>query len=75
MSEIFRHKKSGGLYVVLDDEIRIEATNSRGVLYKSLMDGTKWVRPYSEFHDGRFEKLNSMEYSTGVVKLSARGDF
>ncbi|QDP61580.1 MAG: hypothetical protein Tp138OMZ00d2C19078261_41 [Prokaryotic dsDNA virus sp.] len=54
---IWRHKKTGGLYTVLADDLRIEATNQRGVLYQSLIDQKKWVRPYGEFYDGRFESL------------------
>jgi hypothetical protein len=71
MVSIWRHKKSGGLYVVIDDDITIEATEERGVLYLRVQDGRKWVRSYSQFHDGRFEALNSYEYlGDGKVVLS-----
>lgn len=62
MKDIYRHKKTGGLYVVIDEDITIEETGERGILYRSLQDGRKWVRSYKKFHDGRFEALNSVEY-------------
>lgn len=53
--KLYRHKKTGGFYhVVLEDAI-IEATMERAVIYRALSDNKVWVRPYSEFADGRFE--------------------
>jgi len=69
--KIWRHKKTGGLYVIIDDDITIEATGERGVLYRSVQDGRKWVRSHAQFHDGRFEQLNAAEYlGDGKVVLS-----
>lgn len=48
-----KHVKTGGLYVVLCEAV-IEATMTKAVVYKSIHDGTVWVRPSSEFCDGRF---------------------
>lgn len=48
-----RHVKTGGHYVVLC-EATIEATMVKAVVYKAVRDGTTWVRPVSEFCDGRF---------------------
>ena len=50
---LWRHKKSGGLYVV-KEKCRIEATAEPGLLYKSEKTGELWVRPETEFLDGRF---------------------
>lgn len=72
---IWRHKKTGGLYVIITDNFQIEATLEQGVLYRNLSDGREWVRPKSEFMDGRFESLNSMEYDGGVVKLKHSEEF
>jgi hypothetical protein len=67
--KIWRHKKTGGLYVIIDDDFLIEKTKERGVLYRSVQDGQKWMRSHAEFHDGRFEILNSAEYREGEVVL------
>lgn len=75
MTNIWRHKKTGGLYIILEDDLTIEATMERAVCYVSIHDNRKWIRPHSEFHDGRFEVLNSFEYSDGVVKLKHSGAF
>jgi hypothetical protein len=50
MSEIYRHAKTGGLYVVIADA-ELEANMTTVVVYKSLADGRAWVRPASEFYD------------------------
>lgn len=52
----WRHLKTGGIYQVLDSDIIIEATMKRGIIYQGH-DGKKWLRPYAEFHDGRFERV------------------
>lgn len=62
MSNIWRHKKTGDLYTVVDDNFTIEKTMEQGVLYQNLGNHRKWVRPYEEFHDGRFEKFSESEY-------------
>lgn len=61
--EIVRHKKTGGLYVVVKRGARIEATNTPAVIYMGLeighgdVPGSWWVRPEVEFNDGRFESV------------------
>lgn len=76
MQDIYRHKKTGGLYFVIDDNVRIESTGERGVLYQSLQnDRIKWVRSYEQFHDGRFEVLNSVEYQQGQVIMKHDASF
>lgn len=51
---IFKHLKSGNLYK-FDRLVIIEGTESVGILYKDLDNpDIFWVRPYSEFFDGRF---------------------
>lgn len=71
MSKIWRHKKTGDLYVIITENFLIEATMKQGVLYRSLSDGRDWCRPREEFMDGRFESMNSMEYKgEGKIELS-----
>jgi hypothetical protein len=64
-SEIWQHVESGGLYVVIVNDALIEKTGTTAVVYKSLWDGAVWVRPYSEFYDGRFRNL-MIEEVTGT---------
>ncbi len=50
------HLKRGTTYIVRGMCI-IEATKDMGVIYQSEADGTTWVRPLSEFMDGRFIEI------------------
>lgn len=56
---MWRHKKTGNLYTVVDLVV-IESDLTLGVSYKPLVGSTKlhWVRPLEEFLDGRFEKVD-----------------
>ncbi|WP_368187413.1 hypothetical protein [Aestuariibius sp. HNIBRBA575] len=58
-SQIWIHRKTGGLYVIIDDNALIEADLTPAVAYRSLETGQLWVRPRAEFHDGRFANVNS----------------
>lgn len=53
----WRHKKTGGVYMVLTADAKIEATLERAVVYQSMKDSTIWVRPHKQFVDGRFERM------------------
>ena len=53
-SQIYRHATTGGLYVVLHWDARIEGTMDEAVVYMNLANGIVWVRPRAEFSDGRF---------------------
>ncbi len=55
----YRHKKTGNVYVVLLADCRIEATNTEAVAYRRVEDSAApvWIRPYTEFADGRFEHV------------------
>lgn len=48
-----RHVKTGGCYIVVC-EATIEATMTKAIVYRSVKDGETWVRPLTEFCDGRF---------------------
>lgn len=57
ISTLWRHKKSGGVYVV-SGVCQIENTNEIGILYSSVQnEGPLWCRPKAEFLDGRFIRL------------------
>jgi hypothetical protein len=66
MTELWRathkHLKSGGLYRLLYDDVIIEATYGGDVMSQTVViyegyDGKRWMRPYAEFYDGRFEEI------------------
>lgn len=52
-----RHVKTGGLYMLRHMKATIEATMTPAVVYEA-MDGTLWVRPATEFWDGRFAPID-----------------
>jgi hypothetical protein len=53
----YRHRKSGGTYLVVIDDAIIESSMERAVIYRSESDGRVWVRPHADFTDGRFEPI------------------
>jgi hypothetical protein len=57
-SPTHRHKKTGGLYQLMD--VVIDATNNRDgqkvAIYRNSL-GVKFVREVTEFMDGRFEEV------------------
>lgn len=56
--DIYNHIKTGGLYEVLCLNAHIEGHGIGGdpqVVYCCRESGQVWVRPHSEFFDGRFE--------------------
>lgn len=55
--QMYRHKKTGGVYVVLFADARIESDWVEAVIYRRVDDelAPPIVRPYVEFADGRFE--------------------
>ena len=50
---IYTHQKTGGHYRIIHFGIR-ESDMTPVVVYKTLIGNTVWVRPCSEFFDGRF---------------------
>lgn len=54
--EIFRHKKTGGIYAVVCNAAS-ESDGALMVVYRNVDTGERWVRPAAEFNDGRFVQL------------------
>ena len=59
----YRHKVRGSVYKVLTIEAKassvIAALDGMAmVVYQSETDNQVWVRPATEFFDGRFEEVN-----------------
>ena len=70
MNELYRHKKTGGVYEVLTRTAKIQCSTypefeeetkyDPWVVYRDIIDHSRvYFRLYSEFNDGRFEKLYS----------------
>lgn len=57
---VWRHKKTGGLYVVLFACV-IEADWSPGLVYQNVNGGPLIVRPTDQFLDGRFTPVRVAE--------------
>lgn len=53
---VWRHVRRGGQYIVIAQAVR-EHDLEPMTIYKSVEDGRVWVRPSSEFMDGRFEQI------------------
>jgi hypothetical protein len=67
LRRIWLHIKSGHLY----EEIArgcVEATNEPCMIYRrlALPDSTMWVRPVSNFMDGRFQQVERKELKADV---------
>lgn len=59
---IWRHEKSGGVYIV--DCIAIEEATLSVVVAYRLLHGERpvtFTRPYKEFTDGRFTQMEDIE--------------
>lgn len=58
MSNVYRHVRTGGLYVLLGTGLR-EYDLVPCAIYQSVKDRRLWIRPETEFHDGRFELIEA----------------
>ena len=65
---IWRHKKRGATYEILHDNAFMQCASAQEfedmfeddwwIVYRNLQTGTVYVRPYEEFRDGRFERVD-----------------
>ena len=53
----YRHTKSGRRYLLICEDARLEKDLTPVVIYEGMRNGEIWVRPASEFFDGRFEEV------------------
>lgn len=63
MTDVYRHKKRGTKYIINSDDVRVQCETplqdgEKVLLYHDIVTGKYSVRRASEFHDGRFEKVN-----------------
>lgn len=58
---IFQHVKTGNYYLVLESDAKLESTLEPCVVYRSIDTDKVWVQPCSEFFDGRFAKLETID--------------
>ena len=68
-SEIWWHRKTGGLYRILTTRATNESDLKRVTVYESLFDGAIWVRPEEEFFDGRFINLSIDEVTSHIRRV------
>lgn len=66
----YKHNVRGNNHLVLDENVTLQIAsggpsgahvnldNTRMVLYEDETDHKLYTRPYDEFHDGRFTKLD-----------------
>lgn len=60
--DTYKHRKTGKLYTLLAYPAQMEADGLGGpeyVVYQSNENDLVWIRPASEFFDGRFELVSS----------------
>ena len=59
-NNLFRHVKTGRAYEVVCTA-NMEDTQREVVVYRDVLSGKVWVRPHSEFTDGRFRHMGYAE--------------
>ncbi|MFT8445091.1 MAG: DUF1653 domain-containing protein [Acetobacter orientalis] len=60
MEKLYRHKKRGTTYMTMGTAtLQIEGPHdmTKCVVYMDTRSGSVWVRPETEFYDGRFEEV------------------
>lgn len=64
----FKHYK-GGVYKLIDADVRLESTGVPMVVYEGK-DGLRWVRPLKEFQ-GKFDEIKEPTPNDGWFKKQA----
>lgn len=78
-SKIYQHVKTGGLYIVLENDAFLEKSVEQCTIYKSLQNGKIWIRPYTEFWDGRFrcilkDELKAISQAASSSRIDNRSE-
>ena len=77
--DMYRHKKRGTVYEVIDDQARLQCSSapefetrfSAGwTVYKSAVSGDLYIRPTAEFLDGRFEPVETVDRSDAMCHFA-----
>jgi len=55
---LWRHKKTGGVYSFVAESRMERDPKAVVVTYRNINTGETWTRPYGEFYDGRFERID-----------------
>lgn len=66
---IYRHKKTGGIYSWQCDAI-MESDGTQMTVYSNLSTNQYYVRPSSEFYDGRFEEVTDENFEKVRMKCA-----
>jgi hypothetical protein len=74
MKPTHRHLKSGNLYQVISHGV-MKADLTPVVIYRNR-SGQTWVRPRTEFNDGRFEELRAADrsWSDNYIPIGGAGN-
>jgi len=68
MSQLYRHKKTGGVYEIISRIAKLQCSTALDfekefsgdwTVYKDIETGQIYIRPTEVFMDGRFEQLYS----------------
>jgi hypothetical protein len=59
--DLYRHKRTGGIYEVICTATHLPSKLHDLVVYRSIETGEIWARSRDKFFDGRFEKIESGE--------------
>lgn len=62
LAQLYRHKKRGTVYEVVGiATLQVDGPQDMAecVIYKDIISGRVWVRPISDFLDGRFEEAGA----------------
>jgi hypothetical protein len=55
----WRHKKTGGIYQIIAESRMEHDPKAVVVTYRNVETGEMWTRPYGQFYDGRFERIDT----------------
>jgi hypothetical protein len=66
--DLYRHKRTGGIYEVICTATYLPSTFYELVVYRDIETGKIWSRHRDMFFDGRFELVESREVEAPAVQ-------